>query len=82
MDPNTICQFKPFLVFLGLPLSSKKKTSSQSLCQKAYFPAYDSNSYTKDEIKSQVNSVVATIDNCNSVYVGLSAPHITRLQRL
>ena len=24
----------------------QEKTSSQSLCQKAYFPAYDSNSYS------------------------------------
>ena len=38
---------------------------------------------TEDEIKSLVNSVVvARIDNCNSVYAGLSAHHILRLQRL
>ena len=38
---------------------------------------------TEDEIKSLVNSVVvARIDNCNSVYAGLSAHHISRLQRL
>ena len=28
----------------------QEKTSSQSLCQKAFFPAYDSNSYTHQVI--------------------------------
>ena len=32
----------------------QEKTSSQSLCQKAYFPAYDSNSYSLPLNKSSV----------------------------
>lgn len=38
---------------------------------------------SKDDIKSLVNSVVVSrIDNCNALYAGLSAFHISRLQRL
>ena len=38
---------------------------------------------SKDDIKSLVNSVVVSrIDNCNALYAGLSAYHISRLQRL
>ena len=38
---------------------------------------------SKDDLKSLVNSVVVSrIDNCNALYAGLSAYHISRLQRL
>lgn len=38
---------------------------------------------SEDDIKSLVHSVVvARIDNCNALYTGLSAHHISKLQRL